>query len=50
MVMLRQTSNELQTSNDDNILLQKKYFLPIAFDGDVLFELMSIHSNAHNPS
>jgi hypothetical protein len=34
----------------DNILFRKAQFLPIVFDGDVLFELPPIHSNAHNPS
>jgi hypothetical protein len=28
----------------------KIQFLPITFDGDILFELPPIHSNVHNPS
>jgi hypothetical protein len=44
-----QTSNELHTLDYDNIPLQKIQLLPIIFDGD-MFELLPIHSNAHNPS
>jgi hypothetical protein len=34
MVLLRQTLNELQTLDYDNIPLQKVQFLSIAFNGD----------------
>jgi hypothetical protein len=50
MVLLRQTSNKLWTLDYDNIPLQKVQFLFITFNGDVLFKLLPIHSNAHTPS
>jgi hypothetical protein len=50
MVLLGQTLNELQTLDYDKILMWKVQFLPIAFDGDVLFELLPILLTAHNPS
>jgi hypothetical protein len=34
----------------DKIFFHKIQFLPIAFDGDVLFELPSLLSNVHDPS
>jgi hypothetical protein len=33
----------------DKILIQKVQFLLITFDGDVLFELSSMLSTAHDP-
>jgi hypothetical protein len=48
MVLLRQTSNELQTLDYDNILLRKVQFLPIIFYGDILFKLSPIHGHAWN--
>jgi hypothetical protein len=50
MVLLVQTSNELQTLDYDKIPLQKVQFLLIAFDGNILFELPLILSTTHNPS
>jgi hypothetical protein len=50
MVLLGQTSNEVWTLDYDNIPLWKVQFLSIIFYGDVLFELLPIHSNIHNPS
>jgi hypothetical protein len=49
-MLLRQTLNELQNLDYDNIPLQKVQFLSITFDGDVLFELLSMLSTIHNPS
>jgi len=48
MVLPKQTSNELKTLDYDNIFLQKVQFLPIIFDGGILFKLPPIHSNAYN--
>ncbi len=48
MVLPRQTSNELKTLDYDNIFLRKVQFLPIIFDGDILFKLPPIHSNAYS--
>jgi hypothetical protein len=50
MVLPRQTLNKLQNLDYDNILLQKVEFLPITFDGDVLFELSLKLLTIHNPS
>lgn len=40
------TSNKLHNLDYDKIPLQKVQFLPIGFDGDVLFELPSMFSNS----
>jgi hypothetical protein len=50
MVLLGQTLNELQTLDYDKIHLRKIQFFIIAFDGDILFELLSILSITHNLS
>jgi hypothetical protein len=49
-VLPRQTSNELRTLDYDNIFFQNIQLLSNTPDGDILFELLPIHSNAHNPS
>ncbi len=50
MVLLGQILDELQTLDYDKIPLRKIQFLLIAFNGDILFKLLPIHLNAHNPS
>jgi hypothetical protein len=50
MVLLGHTSNKLQNLDYDKIIFQKVQFLPIAFDGDVLFELPPPLSITHKPS
>jgi hypothetical protein len=50
MVLLRQTSNKLRNLEYDNTFLQKIQFFQIAFNGDVLFELLLMLSIVHNPS
>jgi hypothetical protein len=50
MVLPKQTLNKLWNLDYDNILLQKVQFLPITFDGDVLFELLLMFLTIHNPS
>jgi hypothetical protein len=50
MVLQGQTSNKLWTLDYDKIPLLKVQFLPITFNGDVLFEFPPIHLNACNPS
>ncbi len=50
MVLPRCTSNELQNLAYDKILVPKVQFLPTIFNGDVLFELLSMLPNAHNSS
>jgi hypothetical protein len=50
MVLLGQTSNNLQNLDYDKIPLQKVQFLLIFFDGVVLFGLLPMLSTIHNPS
>jgi hypothetical protein len=50
MVLLGQTLNKLWNLDYENIPLQKIQFLPIAFNGDVLFELLPMISIIHNDS
>jgi hypothetical protein len=46
----RTNFDKLRTLDYDKILLQKVQFLPITFDGDLLFEFMLIFSTVQNPS
>jgi hypothetical protein len=50
MVLPGQTLNDLWTLDYDKIFLQKVQFLPIAFNGDVLFELLPIFLITQDPS
>jgi hypothetical protein len=48
--MLGQTLNKLQNLDYDKVPLHKVQLMLIAFNGDILFELSSMFSTAHNPS
>jgi hypothetical protein len=50
MVLLGHSSNELWNLDYDKIFLQKIQFLPITFNGDVMFKLLPIFSTIHRPS
>jgi hypothetical protein len=47
MAFQRHTSNKLWNLDYDKILVQKDQFLPIFFDGYVLFELLLMLPNVH---
>jgi len=49
MVLLGHSSNELWNLDYDKIVFQKIQFLPITFDGDVMFKLLPIFSTIHRP-
>jgi hypothetical protein len=49
MALLRHTSNDLRNLDYNKIPFQKVQFLPIAFNGDVLFELPPMFPTIHMP-
>jgi hypothetical protein len=49
MALPEHASNKLQNLDYNNIPFQKVQFLPIAFDGDVIFELPPMLSTIHRP-
>ncbi len=50
MALPGNNSNKLRNLDYDKIPFEKNHFLLIAFDGDVLFELLLFFLNVHNPS